>query len=231
MASPQLENGYTMLSNELLEKVLEYPFKGYELKIVLKVIRDTYGWKTKKRQVSFGKMAERTGITRRHVVNLCAILVFRKILFKQKLKNNKNLWGINKNYEEWLAPDGSLFQEYEFQQLEEEKKTEWKDTWIKNKFPPLTEILEQEINKLLKIHGGEKFIEALRISVKQNNKKLAYIEGILKRQKSGDTGDATNKTKIDDGRWMTDDELAAAEISGEIFYNRDNNSWITKKND
>jgi len=226
MASPQLENGYTQLSNELLEKILEYPFKAYELKIILKIIRDTYGWKAKKRQVSFGKIAEKTGIDRRNVVNACSTLIARNILFKQKLKNNKNLWGINKNYEEWLAPDRSLFQEYSFRQLVVEKQLRWKNIWIKNKFPPLTEILEQEINKLLKVYGEEKFIEALKISVKQNNKKLAYIEGILKRQESGNTGDVTNKTQISDGRWMTDEELAAAEMKGEIYYDRETNKWI-----
>ena len=228
MASPQLENGYTQLSNELLEKILEYPFRGYELKIILKIIRDTYGWNAKKRQISFGKMAEKTGIDRVNVIHTTTSLTSRNILFIQKLKNNKNLWGINKNYEEWLAPDGSPFQEYEFQQQVEKNQAKWKSTWTKNKFPPLTEILEQEINKILKDYGEEKFIEALKISVKQNNKKLAYIEGILKRQRSGNTGDATGKTQISDGRWMTDEELADAEMRGEIIYNRDSNSWIVK---
>lgn len=228
MANPQLENGHTRIANELFEKILEYPFRRAELKIVLKVIRDTYGWKAKKRQISFGKMADRTGIDRRHIVNYCSSLVERNILFKQKLKINRNLWGVNKDYEEWLAPNGTPFIDLEFKQEQERRRAEWKDTWIKNKFPPLTEILETEIEKLLKIYGGKKFIEALKISVKQNNKKLAYIEGILRRQQSGDTGDATNKTKISDGRWMTDEELANAEVKGEIIYNRDSNSWTVK---
>ena len=209
---------------------MEYPFKGYELKIILKVIRDTYGWTAKKRQISFGKMAERTGIDRRHIVNYCSSLASRNILFKQKLKNKSNLWGINKNYEEWLALDGSPFQEYEFQKEQEKIRSKWRDIWIKNRFPPLTEILETEIKKLLKNYGEEKFIEALKISVKQNNKKPSYIEGILKRQESGEgkRKDEEEGAHISDGRWMSNKELAKAELDGEIHYNYENDKWIVK---
>ena len=228
MASPQLENGYTRLSNELLEKIVRYPFKGYELKIILKIARDTYGWKTKKRQISYGRIAKDAKIDRRHVVKYCSLLVGRNIIFKQKLKNRDNLWGINKDYEEWLMKDGSLFIDLE-EEAPKKEIPEWREMWVKNSFPLLTEIIESEIIKIIKEHGDIKFIEALKISAKQNNKKLAYIEGILKRQKDGVTNDdATGKTQISDGRWMTDEELAEAEMKGEIYYESNGNKWITK---
>ena len=225
MASPQTENGYTPIAHELLDMIVKYPFKGYEFKIVLKIIRDTYGWQSKKRQISYGKMSERTGIDRRHIVNYCASLIARNIILKQKLKNNKNLWGINKDYEEWLTLDGVNFKEREIKK-EIERTSEWRTIWAKNNFPPLADILLSEIRKLLKTYSEKNFIRALKISVKQNNKKLAYIEGILKRMESGE-GDATNRTQISDGRWMSDKELADAETAGEIYYKED--KWLTKK--
>ena len=229
MASPQLENGYTRLSNELLEKIIRYPFKGYELKIILKIARDTYGWKTKKRQISYGRIAKDAKIDRRHAVKYCSLLVGRNIIFKQQLKNRDNLWGINKDYEEWLMADGSLFVDLLEEKASKKEIPEWREIWVKNSFPLLTEIIESEIIKLIKEHGDEKFIEALKISAKQNNKKLAYIEGILKRQKDGITNnDATGKTQVSDGRWMTDEELAEAEMKGEIYYESKGNKWITK---
>ena len=231
MASPKLENGYTKIANELLEKTIEYPFKSYELRIILKIIRETYGCKTKKKQISFGKIAKRTGIGRTNVIHSTNILISRKIIFKQKLKNNKNLWGINKDYEEWLMPDGSNFQDfqdYECKEAATNKKSIWRNVWTTNFFPPIVEIIEQEIGKLIKIYGEVKFIDALKVAVKQNIKKLAYVEGILKRQESGE-GNTTNKTKISDGKWLTDEELAKAEMEGKIYYENESNKWITKK--
>ncbi len=231
MASPQLENGYTQLSNELLEAIIKYPFGKRSLKIILIILRETYGWHRKKKQISFGKIAEKAPIDRRNVIYTCNILFKHNILFKQKLKNNKNIWGINKNYEEWLMPDGkTLFREYEFQFKERKlKQAQWQKIWIKNKFPELTEILAEEIEELLKKYSEQKFIEALKIAVKQNNKKLAYIEGILKRMSSEEKqeeNDATGKTQISDGRWLTDEELAEEEMKGNIYYERKTNKWI-----
>lgn len=227
MASPQLSNGYMQIAHELLDKIIEYPFKGYELRIILKIARDTYGWKVKKKQISFGNISKRTGIGRTNVIHTTNILIFRKIIFKQKLNNNKNLWGVNKDYEEWLMPDGSNFQDYEYKEAATNKKSIWRSIWTTNFFPPIVEILEQEIGKLIKTYGEVKFIDALKISVKQNNKKLAYVEGILKRQESGE-GDVTNKTKISDGKWLTDEELAKAEMEGKIYYENETNKWLTK---
>ena len=229
MASPQLENGYTRLANELLEAIIKYPFKGYELKIIFTIIRGTYGWNLKKRQFSFTYIAEKSSVDRRHIVNASTVLITRNIIFKQKLKNNKNLWGLNKNYEEWLMPDGkTTFEEYKFQPKEKAEQSDWQKIWIKSKFPELTEILQNEIQIILKKYSEEKFIEALKIAVKQNNKKLTYIEGILKRKESGvgGAGDATNKTQISNGKWLTDEELAQAEMKGEIYYERKTNKWI-----
>lgn len=229
--SPQLENGYTRLANELLEAIIKYPFGKRSLKIVLVIIRETYGWNVKKKVISYGKMAAKTLIERRHIPDICNILIASNILFRQKLKNNKNIWGINKNYEEWLMPDNkTLFREYEFQSEGKPKEfqSDWQKIWIRNKFPELTEILKEEIQNLLKKYGEEKFIEAFKIAVKQNNKKLAYIEGILKRKESGEgsAGDATNKTQISNGKWLTDEELAQAEMEGKIYYERKTNKWI-----
>lgn len=48
-ASPQVGrgHGHTELSNELLEAAYRFPFTGPQLRLVLAVIRDSYGWKRK----------------------------------------------------------------------------------------------------------------------------------------------------------------------------------------
>jgi len=221
MATPQLENGYTRISNELLEKILEYPFKSYEMKVVMKIIRDTYGWKTKKKLISYAQIAKAIKKTRRSVIKTCKSLSDRKIIFKQKLRNKKNLWGINKKYSEWLLPDGSLFVE---QDIEEgiKEMPDWEKMWIEEKFPAITNVLEKEIDRIIKQYGEENFMKAIRIAVRQNTRKITYIEGILKKM----CEDNTHRTQISDGRWLTDEELAEAELKGEIYYDRRTKKWI-----
>ena len=43
MASPQLENGHTRVANELLREIYRFPFSASGLRIVLWVMRGSYG--------------------------------------------------------------------------------------------------------------------------------------------------------------------------------------------
>lgn len=103
MASPQTENGHTRISNELFNALLSYEITGGELKVVLKIIRDTYGWSQKKAQISYGSIARATGIDRRHVRRVCDQLKAKNVLFMQPTAKHlhANIMGINKNYETW----------------------------------------------------------------------------------------------------------------------------------
>ena len=66
-ANPQLENGYTRIANELFEAIIEYPFTCAELRIILLVIRRTYGWKTSKSFISYGSVARKLRIDIRYI--------------------------------------------------------------------------------------------------------------------------------------------------------------------
>jgi phage replication O-like protein O len=87
----------------LLEAILKFPFTGQEIKVILKVGRDTYGWSRKKAQMSYGVISGATGISRRNVIRVCKGLVSKRVLFFQETKgaSHANVIGINKNYEEW----------------------------------------------------------------------------------------------------------------------------------
>lgn len=52
MASPQLENGYTAISNEILEQLCKLPLNGSQFRIVFAVFRFTYGYKRKDASLS-----------------------------------------------------------------------------------------------------------------------------------------------------------------------------------
>ena len=44
MASPQLEDGFTRVANELLEALAKLKLCAYETKVLIFIIRKTYGW-------------------------------------------------------------------------------------------------------------------------------------------------------------------------------------------
>jgi phage replication O-like protein O len=105
MASPQCENGYTKIANELFEAILRTEFAGREFRVMLSVIRLTYGFGKKKDAISYGQISKITGISRRNVIHIINRLVSRATLGSVKGDTRKpsTIW-INKDYCQWKAP-------------------------------------------------------------------------------------------------------------------------------
>lgn len=98
MASPQIENGYTRLSNEILEHLSHPGINGSEFRILLVVIRKTYGFRKKQDRISISQFEKFTCMNRAQAVRTIKSLVEKKIL----LKKDGN-YVFNKNYEEWVV--------------------------------------------------------------------------------------------------------------------------------
>jgi phage replication O-like protein O len=99
-ASPQLENGYARIANELMEEMGRYRFSGAEFNVLWIVLRLTYGWKRKEEEISFSKLVYFTELDLRHVKRIVKRLVQDKVLIKYKVQQ-KNVLGLNKNYFAW----------------------------------------------------------------------------------------------------------------------------------
>jgi phage replication O-like protein O len=97
---PQLEKGHTRIANELLEAILAYPFNATELKIILSVIRKTYGWKRKTSHISYGLMTKLTGTDKRYIRRSLNKLIEHNVILKEKNKTS-NVLGLNKYYLDW----------------------------------------------------------------------------------------------------------------------------------
>lgn len=100
ICSPQLEKGHTRIANELLEAIIAYPFNATELKIILVIIRKTYGWKKKTSQISYGLLAKLTGIDKRYIRRSLNKLIQDKVILKETSKKS-NILGLNKHYLNW----------------------------------------------------------------------------------------------------------------------------------
>lgn len=108
MSEARLENGYTRIANELLEAVLAHPLTKVEIKILLVVIRKTYGFSKSYDSVSAVQIESMTGIDRSNIKKTIKSLLLKNILIKKgkgRLAHGKHVKsiGINKRYKMWLT--------------------------------------------------------------------------------------------------------------------------------
>lgn len=105
MASPQVENGYTRVSNELLKAIVRTKMNGTQFAIVLAVIRATYGFHKKSRTLGLAFFAVATKHNKRKIGIELNKLINKKILIVEKghcLGHSREL-KLNKDYESWLS--------------------------------------------------------------------------------------------------------------------------------
>jgi phage replication O-like protein O len=103
MSSPQLENGYTPIANELLEALFQSELSRCEYQIVLAIIRKTYGYHKKEASIGNSQLALMTGIDRRNVGRTIRALSEKNILLRGTDTNTHTI-GLNKQYKEWFLP-------------------------------------------------------------------------------------------------------------------------------
>lgn len=103
MASPQKENGYTAIANEILEKLVQTPMLVSELKLVLFVIRKTYGFQKKDDIISLSQFQKGIHFSRNTIIKGLKALVKSNILVQWvALDKQKISYKFNKNWEEWI---------------------------------------------------------------------------------------------------------------------------------
>ena len=65
MANPQAENGHTDIANEILESLYKITISPLEWRVLLFILRKTYGWHKKVDRISLSQFAKGIGIDRR----------------------------------------------------------------------------------------------------------------------------------------------------------------------
>lgn len=98
--NPQIEDGHTRIANELLEAITLFDFGKRHYKVVLFVLRKTYGWQKKADVMSLSQIVTGTGLHREHTCTCINELVAMKVLLKQSHRNGQ-LIELNKKYKEW----------------------------------------------------------------------------------------------------------------------------------
>jgi len=103
MADPQIEDGYTKIANELLEQISRVNLSSYELRVLMAIIRKTYGFNKKEDYISLSQLAEITGIRDN---NICRTL--KKLKAKNMVVSNGHVQGIQKDYDKWVIQTDTI---------------------------------------------------------------------------------------------------------------------------
>jgi len=108
MASPQLENGFTKISNEILETLVNAGLLGSEFQVILFVIRKTYGWGKKRDIISLTQFEQGTNLSRLTIIKTIKNLVIKNMLVKTAIPHNRITYSYQKNYNEWVVNTDKL---------------------------------------------------------------------------------------------------------------------------
>lgn len=96
MSSPQLENGYLRIANELAEALYHTNLSPYEWRVLWFIFRKTYGHQKKTDRISLSQIEKATGINRG-----CAGRALRSLRARNMVVFESGECGIQKDYEQW----------------------------------------------------------------------------------------------------------------------------------
>lgn len=100
MASPQKEDGYTAIANEIMEALSRYRIPGEQMQCLLFILRKTYGFNKKWDAISNSQFTKATGLDKSSVCRAINGLIDKNIVDK-----NVNplipRYQFNKNYKKW----------------------------------------------------------------------------------------------------------------------------------
>ena len=102
MANPQVENGYTRIANELLDAICRLKISGNEFRILLFIIRKTYGYNRRSAEISLSEIAEAVGLKACHVSTSIKNLSKNHVIVVSERNGNKpRTLQLQKDYSLW----------------------------------------------------------------------------------------------------------------------------------
>ncbi len=102
MANPQIKNGYTRIANELLEAICRLDISGNEMRILLYIIRRTYGFNTSYAEIPLSDISCAVGMRREHIQKALKKLSGKKIIEVRTYGGSKSQTiSVIKDYQRW----------------------------------------------------------------------------------------------------------------------------------
>lgn len=106
MKTPQKENGYTAIANEIMEALAKFKLPGSQTQCLFFILRKTYGFNKKSDRISLSQFSKGTGLNRKAVSRALNSLRDKNVIYIEKggVKNDTILtskYTFNKAYRSW----------------------------------------------------------------------------------------------------------------------------------
>lgn len=146
--SAQLENGYTMIANEIMENLAITYLSPYEWQILMAILRKTYGYHKKSDWIANSQLVSLTGIHKAHVSR-----TVKKLLSRNIVTQIGNKLSFNKSFSSWLPKQvttqpvtqiGNSVTQIGI--LELPKQADTKDIYTKDNIQKIERVTLQELN-------------------------------------------------------------------------------------
>jgi phage replication O-like protein O len=188
MASPQTEDGYTKIANEIQDALCHTRIPGEERQVLDVIFRKTYGWNKCEDAISLSQFSAMTGIKKPNVIGAIKGLLSKKIIIViQKDNSPAHVYKFNKNYEQWKPLSKKITTKIVIQKDNPSlsKKIPTKDTTTKdNIYPPdFLKFWEAYPNKKAKLeafkawsksNGQRPHVDTLLTSISKQKQSLAW---------------------------------------------------------
>lgn len=103
MANPQVKDGHVKLANDIFEALYAYDFNKRDLRVLLAIIRATYGWQKKAAKINATDLGKALGMARQNVAATIQALKNANILEckREPGPNTPGVYGLQKDWEKW----------------------------------------------------------------------------------------------------------------------------------
>lgn len=105
MVNPQKENGHTAIANELMEAFARISLNGTQYRLLMVILRKTYGWQKKMDTIGLLQFCEATGLPKALVSRELIRLTRRRIIIAWGDDHHAKQFGVQKDYGQWLDAD------------------------------------------------------------------------------------------------------------------------------
>lgn len=99
--SPQLDNGYTRIANEILDALCRYRIPGEEMQCLLTIIRKTYGFGKKADKIPLSQFQVATGLDRGNICRALRNLKNRRLISVKSDTGKVTTYSFNKVFSQW----------------------------------------------------------------------------------------------------------------------------------
>lgn len=98
-----LKNGFTRIPNSILDALPQVGMNAAQHDICHILLRETYGWNRVERAISVGKIAQITGLSKRHISNELGELARRRIIVRFPRPGKTTSYRIQSDVSQWIS--------------------------------------------------------------------------------------------------------------------------------